>query len=57
MNFIYFVKFSTSSCIKLDSVIDVDMNTLYNLIKITSLSSTFPSSFFYSLSLYNSCIS
>ena len=56
MNFIYLIKFSTLLFIKLDLVVDVDSSISYGLIRITSLSSTFP--FYLSLfSLCSSCIS
>ena len=61
MNFMYFIKLSTSSSIKLDFVDDdMDLDILYSLIKITSLSSTTPplsDSLLCSSSLYSSYIS
>ena len=56
----YFIKFSTSSCMKLDFVIiDADVDTLYGLINITFSSSTSPflDSNLHSSSLCESCIS
>ena len=60
MTFMYFIRLSTLLSIKLDFVVnDVNSDTSYGLIKITSSSSTLSlfDSFFCSLSLYNSCIS
>ena len=55
MNFMYLMRFSTSSIMKLvfDDE-DVIIETLYGLISITSLSSTFSFSSFFFSSIYNS---
>ena len=60
MNFMYFIKLLTLSFMKLNFIVDdVDLDTLYGLINMTSSSSSLPSfdSLFCSTSLYNSCIS
>ena len=58
MNFMYLVRFSTSSVIKLVSDNDdVVEDTLYGLTSMTSLFSTTPFSSFFSSSTYNSWIS
>ena len=60
MNFMYFIRLSTVSSMKLNFVVDdINLDISYGLIKITSSSSTLSlfDSFFCSISLYSSCIS
>ena len=57
MNFIYLRKLLTSSSMKLELFVDVDLETLYGLMSMTSSSSTLPLFFFICfLFIYNSWI-
>ena len=57
MNFIYLRRLLTSSSMKLELFVDVDLETLYGLMSMTSSSSTLPLFFFICfLFIYNSWI-
>ena len=59
MNFMCLSKLLIFLFMKLEPCVDddVELSTLYSLMKITSLFLILPSSFFISSSSYNSCIS